>query len=159
MFLHLSDSVHRGRCTPLDRHPPKQTPLWADTLPGQTPSLGRHPTWTDTHPPLDGHCSGRYASYWNAFLSLIITFSTLLYSNIGYWPNVEHFYLVYTYFPGIPNTKHIYALFYKDKTQIDNCTESFHLMGRSVSDARVIIGSTIFDKKSREHEPTVLYCS
>ena len=33
-----------------------------DTHPtGQTP-LGRHP------PPADGHCSGRYASYWNAFL-------------------------------------------------------------------------------------------
>ena len=28
----------------------------ADTPPGQTP------------PPPDGHCSGRYASYWNAFL-------------------------------------------------------------------------------------------
>ena len=28
--------------------------------PGQTPLLGRHPP--------DGHCSGQYASYWNAFL-------------------------------------------------------------------------------------------
>ena len=33
----------------------------ADTL-RQTPPLGRHT------PPPDGHCSGRYASYWNAFL-------------------------------------------------------------------------------------------
>ena len=38
-------------------HPPKQTP------PRQTPS------------PIDGHCSRRYASYWNAFLLLIISVS------------------------------------------------------------------------------------
>ena len=29
---------------------------------------GRHPP----PPPADGHCSGRYASYWNAFLSFQI---------------------------------------------------------------------------------------
>ena len=28
---------------------------------------GRHPPG-QTPPPPDGHCSGRYASYWNAFL-------------------------------------------------------------------------------------------
>ena len=40
------------------RHSPGRTPFpWADTLP-----LGRHPQ------PQDGYCSGRYASYWNAFL-------------------------------------------------------------------------------------------
>ena len=34
-----------------------------------TPPLGRHPLWADTPPhPADGHCGGRYASYWNAFL-------------------------------------------------------------------------------------------
>ena len=33
-------------------HPP-----WADTTPRQTPS-----------PTQDSHCSGRYASYWNAFM-------------------------------------------------------------------------------------------
>ena len=38
--------------TPLSRHPLEQTPLGADTLP----------------PPRNGHCCGRYASYWNAFL-------------------------------------------------------------------------------------------
>ena len=40
--------------------------------PGQTP-LGRHPSGRQIPtPPLhgDGHCSGRYASYWNAFLLL-----------------------------------------------------------------------------------------
>ena len=44
-----------------------QTPPWAD-IPRQTPPF-RHPLpsacW-DTPP--GGHCSGRYASYWNAFL-------------------------------------------------------------------------------------------
>ena len=94
--FYICHSVHGGRgCvadTPLadtpwantpGRHPPVQSP------PGQTPPLGRHPgqtppaqcmlgcTW-DTrppapvhagiHPPPGGHCSGRYASYWNAFL-------------------------------------------------------------------------------------------
>ena len=40
--------------------------------PGETPhTLGRHPQ--GKHPlPRDGHCSGRYASYWNAFLFLSI---------------------------------------------------------------------------------------
>ena len=38
--------VHRGRHSPPGRHKP----------------LGRRP------PPRDGHCSRRYASYWNAFL-------------------------------------------------------------------------------------------
>ena len=79
---------------PLGRHPFGQTPLWADTpkqTPKQTPPpaqcmLGHththnlpSPCW-DTHPPPcpvhaaihptppGGNCSGRYASYWNAFL-------------------------------------------------------------------------------------------
>ena len=74
-FLHLSvsHSVHGGRCTPSlgrqplrDRHPlPVQTPPRTDTPSGQIHPLGRHP-WPNTPP--DGHCSGRYASYWNKFL-------------------------------------------------------------------------------------------
>ena len=38
--------------------------------PRQTPRLGRHTShWADTPPPPPGgHCRGRYASYWNAFL-------------------------------------------------------------------------------------------
>ena len=59
-FTPVCDSVHRGSCKP---HP---------SPPGQTPHfpLGRHPTpWVDTPPPPDGHCSRRYASYWNASLS------------------------------------------------------------------------------------------
>ena len=65
-------SVHGVRCTPpgrypLDNHPPP--------LGRHPPPLGRHPLpWADTPPgrhplsPEDGHCSGQYASYWNAFL-------------------------------------------------------------------------------------------
>ena len=80
MFLHLSvsHSVHGGfvclsACwdtTPLGRHPsPTGQTLPGQTPPGQTRTLGRHPRadspWADTPPP---HCSGRYVSYWNAFL-------------------------------------------------------------------------------------------
>ena len=48
------------------------TSPWADTGPGQTPSLGRHSP-LEAHPPGSthlpgGHYSRRYASYWNAFL-------------------------------------------------------------------------------------------
>ena len=51
---------------PRSRHP----------LPGQTPRSqsrhappgSRHPPRADTPPPRYGHCCGRYASYWNAFL-------------------------------------------------------------------------------------------
>ena len=62
-------------------------PPQADTTPGQTSPLGRHPQqtppidnpfqaeipWADTPrqrtpPPPSGHCSRWYASYWNAFL-------------------------------------------------------------------------------------------
>ena len=51
---------------PLDRHLPGRHPPgrypWVDTLPG------RHPR-ADKPPPRDGHNSGRYAYYWNAFLT------------------------------------------------------------------------------------------
>ena len=40
------------------RHPPRQTPPVAD--------------WQTPPPPPDGHCSGRYASYRNAFLLKIV---------------------------------------------------------------------------------------
>ena len=46
MFLHLSVMLSTGEGV--------YTPI-------QTPDLSRHP-------PADGHCSRRYASYWNAFL-------------------------------------------------------------------------------------------
>ena len=57
----------RGGVHPLFRPPRTHT---------QTPWA--HTPWVDIPPgrplpPLDGHCSGRYASYWNAFL-FITTF-------------------------------------------------------------------------------------
>ena len=57
-------SVHRGGIylsawdAPPGKHPPGRHP--------QDP--GRHTPRADTPPPADGYCSGRYASYWNAFL-------------------------------------------------------------------------------------------
>ena len=63
MFLHPSVILFTWGGvwqTPPGRHTPGQThPPWEDT------PLGRQP-----HP----HCSGRYASYWNAFLLCIYIF-------------------------------------------------------------------------------------
>ena len=73
---------------PWTRHPPEQTPQGPDTHPPgpdtpwtihstqthtpqtrHTPPGTRHPPpGADTPPPRDGHCCGRYASYWNALL-------------------------------------------------------------------------------------------
>ena len=73
----------------LGQRPPLPSACW-DTPPGQTPPTpGRHhplpladtplgrPPQADPpgrHPPpgADGYCSGRYASYWNAFLFFFI---------------------------------------------------------------------------------------
>ena len=71
MFLHMSVILFTGGYIPACITGP-MTPPWADTLPlGQTPlgrhPPGRHPSSEDT--PLDVRSmSGRYASYWNAFL-------------------------------------------------------------------------------------------
>ena len=70
IFTRVCDSVHRVGCLPQSPQadtPPRQTPLppWADTPP---PSA----CW-DT-PPLPSACwavNKRYASYWNAFLSIV----------------------------------------------------------------------------------------
>ena len=63
-----AQGVYLWGCTCLsacwDTHTPGQIPPWVDTHPGQTYiPLGRN-----SPPPPGGHCSGRYASYWNAFL-------------------------------------------------------------------------------------------
>ena len=91
----LADTLWADTPNPLGRHPQAVIP-WADTLWADTPlqtspwqtspcpvNAGIHPcaqcmvgytplvpsAWWDTPPPLsDGHCCGRYASYWNAFL-------------------------------------------------------------------------------------------
>ena len=63
MFSQVSVCPQRGVYTPLlGRYPTGQT-----APPDRNPPMGRHPL-----PQADGHCSGRYAFYWNAFL-----FSTL----------------------------------------------------------------------------------
>ena len=79
---------------------------WADTppadTPGQTPpgrhALGRHPQ-ADTphrHPPgrplRDRHCSGRYVSYWNAFLFSVCStkFELLQNSSAGNASRCKH---------------------------------------------------------------------
>ena len=64
VFTPVRHSAHTGGGV----HPPRQT-----HTPLGRHSLGRHPL-SDTPPPhssqapRDGHCNGRYASYWNAFL-------------------------------------------------------------------------------------------
>ena len=50
--------------TPLDTHLDPHTHSWTHTHPGHT---AMDTPWTRP-PPSNGHCSGRYASYWNAFL-------------------------------------------------------------------------------------------
>ena len=80
---HPPGSRHPPRAdTPQSRHPPEQTPPeqtppeqtpWADTPQEQTPPradtpLEQTPPGSRPPPPRDGHCCGRYASYWNAFL-------------------------------------------------------------------------------------------
>ena len=86
MYLHLSvsNSVHGG-CIPActGQTPPPQNHTLPEThLPLEAHSLEAHPPWKHTlpeahthtpeaHPPPDDHCSGQYASYWNAFLFII----------------------------------------------------------------------------------------
>ena len=68
MFSQASVILSTGGCLPdtlpgrhpRGRHPRGRHPPWADTPHGQTPSRADSPR-------ADGYCSGRYASYWNAF--------------------------------------------------------------------------------------------
>ena len=59
----VKNSVHWGGCTPLGRHHSRHTPTLGRHPSKQTPTLGRH-----HRSALDGHCSGRYTSYWSPFL-------------------------------------------------------------------------------------------
>ena len=59
---------------PLGRHPTGQTPPWPDTPLRSAcwDTLIRLPSaCLDTSPAPGSHCSGRYASYWNAFLFVV----------------------------------------------------------------------------------------
>ena len=100
--------------------PPGQTPSRADTplgqtlpppdrLPGQTPP-GKPPRQTPLgrHPPADGYCSARYASYWNAFLfcnnvELLIIFNVVCLKRLlheeDFKPLVECMWTIYWSFP------------------------------------------------------------
>ena len=90
--VHPPRSRHplRSRYTPLEQTPPDQVhplgqgtpPPWDQVHPpgpGTHPHWSRHPPdqvhphpvhtpWDQVHPPRYGHCCGRSASYWNAFL-------------------------------------------------------------------------------------------
>ena len=69
-----------GRCTP----PGRQTSPWADTPWQADTPLADNPL-ADKHPPSrDGYCSGRYASYWNAFL---LKFMPSIYDCCRPWRN------------------------------------------------------------------------
>ena len=100
VFTSVCDSVHRegvclGACwdnprpgrnqedpPPSSRHPPDQTPPRKRTLPTSrhSPAPGRDPQEQSTPPPPPetvharryGQTSGRYASYWNAYLFSLI---------------------------------------------------------------------------------------
>ena len=77
MFLHLSvcpqgvclsacwDTTPPGAGTP----PPEQAPKGAGTPTRAGPTPQEQPPREQAPPPADGYCCGRYASYWNAFLS------------------------------------------------------------------------------------------
>ena len=75
-------SRHPLRSSPLEQTPPPSRPPWEQTPPGaDTPSGADPPREADTPPPEADSgirsTSGRYASYWNAFLLIIsnITFN------------------------------------------------------------------------------------
>ena len=84
IFTPVCHSVHRGglpQCM-LGYTPPEQTPPQTRP-PGSRHPPGSRPPWADTPPPRSRHpspreadssirsTSGRYASYWNAFLSFL----------------------------------------------------------------------------------------
>ena len=68
MFLHLfvSHSVNGGVSASV--HAGIHDFPWADTAPPGSPPPRQTPPPLGRHLSAEGHCSGRYASYWNAFL-------------------------------------------------------------------------------------------
>ena len=110
IFAPVCHSVHRGGVSagmphplksrhPRNRHPPRadtpqeqtrpesrhtllleQTPPRADTPPEQTPPKSRHPPPPRVADSSIRSMSGRYASYWNAFLFFIFLLITIVYS-------------------------------------------------------------------------------
>ena len=81
MFLQASVILLTGGgCLPqcMLGHPPSRHPPWKQTPPEQTPHPSRHPPPPRSrHPPPEADSSirstsGRYASYWNAFLFWVL---------------------------------------------------------------------------------------
>ena len=93
VILFTGGGMHLHRCSmdtppPVDAPPPHIPPHWMH--PPYSPPLMQHGC---TPPPLqhgctpsprDGHCRGRYASYWNAFLYFIFLCKNFICSNHGY---------------------------------------------------------------------------
>ena len=62
LFVHSGGGVNLSGQT----HTPQADTPRVDTPQADTPHLDN--PQADNSPPRDGHCSGQYASYWNAFL-------------------------------------------------------------------------------------------
>ena len=74
---------------PLEAHPPPRSTPARSTPPRSThPPRSPRPKHTpQKHPPPDGHCSGRYTSYWNTFLFIIVfRFASLIHTKVGAFP-------------------------------------------------------------------------
>ena len=90
MFLHLS-VCSQGRSLPQCRITPPQSrhkPPWSRHPPGADTPLEQAPPWKQTpretrHPPANGYCCGRYASYRNAFLFSFYLVKERLFLNIN----------------------------------------------------------------------------
>ena len=73
MFLHMSllhMCKHMTHVISSHQTPSGQTPTQADPPPPLAHTRA-HTSWADTPLPSYGHCSRRYASYWNAFLFVL----------------------------------------------------------------------------------------
>ena len=78
IFTSVCHSVHReGVC--VSQHELGQTPPGTHPLPSACWDTPPCPVHAGIHPP-GGHCCGRYASYWNAFLYLYVSIAHVLLS-------------------------------------------------------------------------------
>ena len=92
----LEQTPPPGADTPQSRQPPRADP------PEQTPPRTKYTPGTKYTPPKYGHCCGRYASYWNAFLFRInmcvlkIIFDIANENSLPpFFHNIFHFFLTW----------------------------------------------------------------
>ena len=91
--VHPPKQVHPlGRYTPLGRYSPRQVP------PGRYPSWAGTPPWAGS-PPATVHAgiqstSGRYASYWNAFLLNYKNSSNVLNRHFAFQTKKEYTFII-----------------------------------------------------------------